>query len=546
MTMQRLMLVLVVVAVSQLVLAATSFAAQPQNAPNPGSAGGGQSTAPQPTAQKQKSGNRNCSAGALALNAVNPFSHCNLGSQAANGIGQLPGDVAGLAGSAAKGLAGAVMDQVASWMVQAAQAVDGDVMKAVTSTSTPELSAPWYQQEFGYLAFFGAALAAIVALLGLFSAAVRGDPYAVGEIFYGIARAALVTAMVVSLTLLALKVADGISGDVAQHMPRQFFQTLASAWGTKGWGGFASSALAFVTALVEVVIAVLLWIELLFRDAAIYVAVLFFPFTLAMAIWPALSGAHAKLVRTLGIFVAFKPAVLIVMMTGANVLLGGVSFYGGLGRSVGTILAGLAVLAMAAFAPWALLHLAGLDAGVMGSSSSRRRSGSGRGDASNTSSGEALGGELFGGTITYAGGAAAAGGAPGASRRLGGEVASRGGGRTTAAGNGETPGAGERRMLPGPIAAAAGLLPAGWQATQSLAATVGRWGSMAPRVSTRPLAMAARSHPRLVPALDPVGRRAERCSRARTWGHLLPHRPTICRRRHPTLAVRRAPVTAGR
>jgi hypothetical protein len=195
------------------------------------------------------------------------------------------------------------MDQVASWMVQAAQTVDGDVMKAATSSSTPELSAPWFQQEFGYLAFFGAALAGIVALLGVLSASARGDPHALGEIVYGILRAGLVTGMVISLTLLALNVADGISGDVAQHMPSQFFETLSSAWGTHGWSGLASSALAFVAALVEVVVAVLLWIELLFRDAAIYVAVLFFPFTLAVAIWPRLSDANAKLARILAMFI---------------------------------------------------------------------------------------------------------------------------------------------------------------------------------------------------------------------------------------------------
>ncbi len=469
MRLRRLLVLLSAIAALLLAIPAGASASQTQNAPNPGPTGGGQAAAPKPAPAKKSRGNGNCSAGALALNALNPFSHCNLGSQAANGLGQLPGDVAGVAGAAAKGLAGDVMDQVTSWMVQAAQTVDGDVMTAATATSTPELSAQWYQQEFGYLAFFGAALAGIVALLGMLSAAVRSDPYALGEILYGVLRAGLVTAMVISLTLLALKVADGISGDVAQHMPRQFFQTLASAWGTKGWGGLASSALAFVAALVEVVVAVLLWIELLFRDAAIYVAVLFFPFTLAMAIWPRLSGAHSKLVRVLGIFVAFKPVALIVMMTGANLLLGGVSFYGGVGRSVGTILAGLAVLAMAAFAPWALMHLAGLDAGVMGSSTARGRSASGGPDADDAQgAGGGLGGELLGGTITYGAGAAASLAAGGGG---GGELA--GGGRAAGfsgdGGDGGHGGGPGRRILPGPVAAAAGWLPASWQTAQSVA-----------------------------------------------------------------------------
>jgi hypothetical protein len=368
------------------------------------------------------------------------------------------------------------MDQVASWMVQAAQTVDSDVMKAATATSTPELSAPWFQQEFGYLAFFGAALAAIVALLGVFSASVRGDPSALGEVFYGILRAGLVTGMVISLTLLALSVADGISGDVAQHMPSQFFGTLSTAWGAHGWGGLASSALAFVAALVEVIVAVLLWIELLFRDAAIYVAVLFFPFTLAVAIWPRLSDANAKLARILAMFIIFKPVALIVMMTGANLLLGGVSFYAGVAPSAGTILAGLAVLAMAAFAPWAVMHLVGLDSGVMGSSSGRRRPGGASGTSGGSSAAGSVGGELYGGTIAFGGGAAAAAaGAVGARAIAGGrgDQGAGGGGGTGSRGvngSGGNGGSGGGHVLPGAVAAAAGWLPAGWQAAQTVAA----------------------------------------------------------------------------
>ena len=55
----------------------------------PGPTGGGQTTVPRPAADKKSNGNGNCSAGALLLNAVNPFSHCNLGAQAANGAGQV-------------------------------------------------------------------------------------------------------------------------------------------------------------------------------------------------------------------------------------------------------------------------------------------------------------------------------------------------------------------------------------------------------------------------------------------------------------------------
>ena len=55
------------------------------------------------------------------------------------------------------------------------------------------------------------------------------------------------------------------------------WSTVAHAWGTNGFGGFGSSALAMLIALVEVFAAIFVWLELIVRDAAIYLAVLFFP-----------------------------------------------------------------------------------------------------------------------------------------------------------------------------------------------------------------------------------------------------------------------------
>lgn len=65
--------------------------------------------------------------------------------------------------------------------------------------------------------------------------------------------------MVVALTLLALAVVDGISGDIVKAMPSTFFTTLSGAWGTSGFGGLASSALAFLAAFLEMAISLLLF-----------------------------------------------------------------------------------------------------------------------------------------------------------------------------------------------------------------------------------------------------------------------------------------------
>ena len=378
--------------------------------------------------------------------------------------GLVSAGVSGLVG----GVAGDVMDQVTNWVVNGAKSVLGFVEKAATATTTPELSSGWFSNEFSWIVVYASGIAAIVALAGLISASIRHDPSALGHVLFGIGRAGLLTGMVVALTLLALAVVDGISGDIVRAMPSTFFTTLSGAWGTSGFGGLASSALAFLAALLEMGIALLLWVELIFRDAAIYLAVLFFPFTLAMAIWPRLAGAQAKLIRILATFIVFKPVALFTMMTGANILLGGVSIAGGVAPSVGTILSGLVVLALAAFAPWTLMHLLSSEVGTLSQRASSPRS------SSKSEHNTIVGGDLNAGSATAAGGAASAGGASqGAGVGGGGSAATNASSPSSGNGSGPLSGGSSagRTLAPltGAVAAAAGWVPAVAAAGQHLA-----------------------------------------------------------------------------
>ncbi len=374
--------------------------------------------------------------------------------------GLVSSGVSGLVG----GVAGDVMDQVTNWVVNGAKSVLGFVEKSATATTTPELTSSWFSAEFSWIVVYASGIAAIVALAGIISASIRHDPSALGQVAFGIGRAGLLTGMVVALTLLALAVVDGISGDIVKAMPSTFFTTLSGAWGTSGFGGLASSALAFLAALLEMGVSLLLWVELIFRDAAIYLAVLFFPFTLAMAIWPRLAGAQAKLIRILATFIIFKPVALFTMMTGANILLGGVSIAGGVAPSVGTILSGLVVLALAAFAPWTLMHLLASEVGSISQRQSSSRSSSKNNET-------IMGGDLNAGTVTGTGGPSSP---VGASRRSGhtGSAATSAQSSPTEGSrplSGASSGGTTSAPLTGAVAAAAGWVPAVAAAGQHLA-----------------------------------------------------------------------------
>ena len=115
-------------------------------------------------------------------------------------------------------------------------------------------------------------------------------------------------------------------------------------------------------ALIEVFAAIFVWLELIVRAAAIYVAVLFFPASLAAAIWPALAAWPARLGRLLLLFVILKPVALIVLSLAGNAAAAGLSLQTGLPGSVGDILAATVIYALAAFAPWALMYLLAADA----------------------------------------------------------------------------------------------------------------------------------------------------------------------------------------
>ncbi|MGA2321561.1 MAG: hypothetical protein ABSG95_12605 [Solirubrobacteraceae bacterium] len=276
--------------------------------------------------------------------------------------GAAGGAVGGLVSEAASTVGNGILELLAKWMIGAATAITSFVAREMQHTSTPQLQSAWFQAQFAPMADLGAALGLLVALIGLASAAIRRSPEALAATLAGMARAGIGTGLVVALTVIGLSVADQISSAVVGSSPDAFWATVAHAWGSRGFGGFGSSALAMLIALIEVFAAIFVWLELIVRDAAIYVAVLFFPAALAAAIWPALGAWPGRLGRLLMLFVILKPVALIVLSFAGNAAAAGLSFSGGVSGSVGTILAATVIFALAAFAPWALMYLLAADA----------------------------------------------------------------------------------------------------------------------------------------------------------------------------------------
>ena len=343
--------------------------------------------------------------------------------------------------------AAATFDLAARWMIGAAQKITGAIVSTITTSTSPKLTASWFQRSFAPMAALGAALALLVTLIALTSAAARRDPAVLAGTLAGIVRAGVGTGLLIALTTLALQITDGISADVIRTSHQTFWSQVGTAWGSSGFGGFGSSALAMLMAILQVIAGVIVWLELAVRNAAIYLTVLFFPVALAASIWPALSGWTSRLARLLFLFVILKPVILIVLAFAGNAALAGLSLNGSLPSSAGTVIAAITIFALAAMAPWALMLIVAADA-ESAAVGAGVRAAAGHAVSDGAATLGRVGGKVRGGASRAGGAIGAAGGAirgTGSNRPgrgpsgLGGPRGDGGGGGTPSGPSGDSP-----------------------------------------------------------------------------------------------------------
>jgi hypothetical protein len=273
-------------------------------------------------------------------------------------VGAAGGAIGGLLSSAGN----SVLDAIASWVISAATTITGFIAVQMNATTTPQLTSAWYTAQFAPMAALGGGLALLVTLVALTSAALRRNSEELAQTLAGIVRAGFGTGVVIALTMIGLRVADAISTEILKSSPVSFWNELAKAWSQGQFAGFGSGMLAALIALLEVIGALAVWLELIVRNAAIYIAVLFFPVALAAGIWRPLAGWPARLARMLLLFVMLKPVALIVLSLAGNAAAAGISGTAGISASIGTILAAVVIFGLAALAPWALMFLLAVDA----------------------------------------------------------------------------------------------------------------------------------------------------------------------------------------
>jgi len=118
--------------------------------------------------------------------------------------------------------------------------------------------------------------------------------------------------------------------------------------------GYALPGLVlFLGALLTAVLALVVWIELILREAAIYVAVAFLPITLAALVWPRTAHWARRLAEWLSAIVLAKFTIAASFAIAGSMIAHARGGSGGMSA----LLAGCAVLLLAAFSPFVLLRL---------------------------------------------------------------------------------------------------------------------------------------------------------------------------------------------
>jgi hypothetical protein len=276
------------------------------------------------------------------------------------------GTVCDAVGSAASGVATAtgafVMRGVTEWVTDAAVWVTSNVGDVVDGTTSPDLSASWFQNEYSAMLAVAGALALLMLMLAVIQALIRQDVWMLVRAAFGYLPMAFILAGVaIAGTGLLIAITDDISGTVVGSLgvgqAPNLLQSVGDAYknaldGSSGIPLFG----VFLGAITLAIGAFVLWLELIIRDAAIYICVFFLPLTFVAMIWPATSRWARRLVELL-VAIILSKFVIVAILSLATAAITHTTALDGSGHTFERMIAGTALLVLAAWSPFALLSL---------------------------------------------------------------------------------------------------------------------------------------------------------------------------------------------
>ncbi|HET8862130.1 MAG TPA: hypothetical protein VFM94_02645 [Solirubrobacterales bacterium] len=307
--------------------------------------------------------------------------------------GAVGGVVANPVTDALKGVGNGIFEQITDWVSEGAGWLIGEVVKGINETTTPKLTTKSFIAEYGRMAQIAALMGMAMLLLAVLEGVAQGNAGMLARVvLVNVPLAFIATSVAYVVVQLLVVATDGLCHAIAatsHESSQDFFKGAITSLGNAGGdagreinsggggnavggtAGEASGSVAvplFVTFLVAIIgafAAGLVWIELLMRDAAIYVVAMFMPFSLAAAIWPRWASALRKTGELLVAVIGSKFVIVSIIALAAGLMAEPE------GR-VEAILAASALMVLASFAPFVLMKFVPFAEGAMNAAYSRR------------------------------------------------------------------------------------------------------------------------------------------------------------------------------
>lgn len=193
-------------------------------------------------------------------------------------------------------------------------------MSLIVHSPEPDLTSLWYRGEYHLMMQIAGYVVVLVALLATISAILRGGMKELLRTFaIGLPVAVLGGVVAIGFVTLLQKVDQDMTEAMMSHTWKYFDAFYASINAGSAWGQFGQyelDCLEIILFLNLLVFAILLWIELIFREVMIYMSVMFIPMALAAFVWAPLRNWIVGIAEVVATMVFSKFIIAAIMSFG--------------------------------------------------------------------------------------------------------------------------------------------------------------------------------------------------------------------------------------
>ncbi|MCA0435129.1 MAG: conjugal transfer protein TrbL [Actinobacteria bacterium] len=246
------------------------------------------------------------------------------------------------------------------WLAQAMGAAAGWLFEAVWSvfdtTTLVDVTKPGYVAVYNLLFGIAVFVMLIFFCLQLITGLIRRDPTALTRAALGLAKSVLGSFVVITLTALLLEVVDQLcigivqaAGETTESMGDKIALLAAGLVGINIAAPGVGAIITIFLAGLAITAAAIVWLSLLVRKALLLVAVVFAPLAFSGASWDASRGWIGKWAMFVVALICSKLVLVVMFLVAITQVSAPIDADL---ASVSDPIAGIVLMAMAAFAPY--------------------------------------------------------------------------------------------------------------------------------------------------------------------------------------------------